>query len=59
LTGQAYGAIGEIDRAFALLDEAYANGADDRLTYLAVEPTMDMLRNDSRYDALMRRLGLQ
>jgi TolB-like protein/Flp pilus assembly protein TadD/DNA-binding XRE family transcriptional regulator len=49
--------LGATDEAFEWLDKAY----DERcgwLTYLNVEPRMDALRSDSRFNDLLRRLRL-
>ncbi len=51
-----HGALGEKDEAFAWLEKAYSN-RDFILTLLKVEPTFDPLRDDPRYDDLMRRVG--
>jgi TolB-like protein/Tfp pilus assembly protein PilF len=50
-------ALGDFDRAFALLDRA-CDDRDPALTSLAVEPRFDVLRPDARYDELVDRLGL-
>ena len=46
-----YAGLGEKDQAFAWLEKAY----DDRssyMVYLKVEPMLDRLRSDSRFDDL-------
>jgi serine/threonine-protein kinase len=51
-------AEGRVDEAFAILDRA----VDQRLTnilWLAVDPRVDPLRTDARFDALLRRIGLR
>ena len=53
---EVYWALGDRDRAIELLEQAYAAGVDDRLTYLKVLPTLDPLREDPRFQNLMRRL---
>lgn len=53
----AYGALGEIDRAFEYLGRAY----DDRaawMTWLESAPCFDSLRSDLRFDRMIQRLGL-
>ncbi len=50
-------ALGEIDRAFARLEDAVATRSG-WMAYLAVDPRLDPLRGDPRYAALERRLGL-
>ncbi len=53
-----YGELGELDRAFAYLDRAYAEHPANLLT-LSRDPTADSLRQDPRFDELMKKLGLQ
>jgi eukaryotic-like serine/threonine-protein kinase len=52
-----YVGLGERERAFELLEEAYAD-RDDRLVLLAVDGRLDALRSDERFADLMRRVGL-
>ena len=52
-----YAEAGEADRAFALLDEAYA-GRAPQLLHLVADPAFDGVRSDPRYDALLRRIGV-
>jgi TolB-like protein/DNA-binding winged helix-turn-helix (wHTH) protein len=52
-----YGALGNKDEAFRWLDKAYEQ-RDPGLMYLKVDPTMDPLRSDPRFRALVRRVGL-
>jgi tetratricopeptide (TPR) repeat protein len=52
----AYGALGEKDEAFRLLDQAY----EERSALLAVakiDPRLDPLRNDPRFQDLLRRMS--
>jgi len=58
LLAAVYGALGERDTAFDLLDKAYAE-RDSRLTTLKVEPIFDSLRSDPRFSALLRKIGLE
>jgi TolB-like protein/DNA-binding winged helix-turn-helix (wHTH) protein/Flp pilus assembly protein TadD len=51
-----YGALGDKDLAFAWLQRAYA-ARDPDLTYLLLDPFMDPLRSDARFDALVRQVG--
>jgi TolB-like protein/Flp pilus assembly protein TadD len=51
-----YAALGEIDLAFRWLDQAYSDRAPV-LMDLEVDPVLDPLRADARYDALVRRIG--
>jgi TolB-like protein/Flp pilus assembly protein TadD len=52
-----YGELGELDRAFDYLDRAYAEHPANLLT-LSRDPTADSLRQDPRFDELMKKLGL-
>jgi Flp pilus assembly protein TadD len=49
--------LGEVDAALGWLEKAYET-RDVRLTFLAVEPKWDAMRNDPRFRALLRRLAL-
>jgi len=49
--------LGDNDRAFEWLEGAYAR-REGRLIDLRVEPMLDGLRADPRYEALARRMGL-
>ncbi len=53
-----YGGLGELDRAFDYLDRAYAEHPANLLT-LSRDPAADPLRQDPRFDELMKKLGLQ
>jgi tetratricopeptide (TPR) repeat protein len=53
-----YTSLGQRERAFALLEEAYALH-DEQLQYLMVEPDFDPLRDDPRYGILLQRVGLR
>jgi TolB-like protein/Flp pilus assembly protein TadD len=48
---------GEVDQAFAWFEQAFEERCN-YLIYLAVEPTLDRLRADARFEDLMRRVGL-
>jgi len=48
--------LGDIDAAFELLDQAYADKAN-ALVYLNVEPFFDPLRADPRYAKLIKKMG--
>jgi hypothetical protein len=52
-----YAALGEKDRAFNWLEKAYEK-RDFFLPTLAVNPYMDPLRSDPRFQDLLRRIGL-
>jgi TolB-like protein/Tfp pilus assembly protein PilF len=52
-----YAGLGDKDEAFAWLEKAFA-ARDKGLTYLKVDPCLDPLRSDSRFQDLIRRVGL-
>jgi tetratricopeptide (TPR) repeat protein len=52
-----YTGLGDKDRAFEWLDKAYEARAFD-LQYLKVDPRFEGLRSDSRFQKLLRRMGL-
>ncbi|MGO8757469.1 MAG: TPR end-of-group domain-containing protein [Terracidiphilus sp.] len=52
-----YAGIGDKDSAFAWLEDAY-RAHDVGLVYLKVDPCLDPLRSDPRFDDLLRRVGL-
>ncbi|MCA1637579.1 MAG: protein kinase [Acidobacteria bacterium] len=52
-----YGALGDKEAAFASLEKAYAEH-DLQLQFLKVDPSFDPLRDDPRFQDLMRRIGL-
>ncbi len=51
-----YGALGMNDEAFAWLEKDM-KARTETVVWLKVDPQMDPLRSDPRYDALLRRLG--
>lgn len=53
----AYAGIADNNRAFARLERAREEGAF-RLTWLNVDPLLDPLRSDPRFDDLVRRVNL-
>jgi DNA-binding winged helix-turn-helix (wHTH) protein/TolB-like protein/tetratricopeptide (TPR) repeat protein len=53
-----YASLGEKDQAFVWLDKAY-DAHDFILVLLKVEPMFDNLRSDSRFTALVKRVGLE
>ncbi len=56
--GILYGALGELNEAFAWLDKAYEE-RDPELTYLKVPGRrFEPLRHDARFQQLVRRVGL-
>jgi TolB-like protein/Tfp pilus assembly protein PilF len=52
-----YAALGEKDKAFAELEKAFENH-DWELFRLKVDPLMDPLRDDPRFKAMLKRMGL-
>lgn len=52
-----YAGMGNKQEAFRWLEEAY-NAHDVGLVYLKVDPCLDPLRSDARFDDLLRRVGL-
>lgn len=52
-----YGALGDFDQAFSLLEKAYSE-RDNKLQYLKVAPAWDPLRSDPRFKALLKRMNL-
>jgi TolB-like protein len=52
-----YAGLGKKQEAFKWLDEAY-DAHDVGLLYLKIDPCLDPLRSDPRFDNLMRRVGL-
>jgi TolB-like protein len=52
-----YTGLGEKQEAFKWLEEAY-NAHDVGLVYLKIDPCLDPLRSDARFDDLLRRVGL-
>ena len=56
-TAVIYAGLGEKDRAFAWLERAYEERSNS-LDFLKVEPSLDPLRSDARFQDLIRRVGL-
>jgi tetratricopeptide (TPR) repeat protein len=54
---QVYIGLGDKDRAFAWLEKAYQERSYS-MAYLKVDPLVDPLRTDPRFDDLLRRIGL-
>jgi TolB-like protein/Flp pilus assembly protein TadD len=52
-----YAGLGEKQEAFSWLEAAY-NAHDVGLLYLKIDPCLDPLRSDARFDDLVRRVGL-
>ncbi len=55
VVAKAYLDLGEKDKAFAELNKAYENHVSS-LCWLKVEPQMDPLRSDPRYQELLRKM---
>lgn len=53
-----YAALGEKDRAFSWLEKAFAERANN-LVFLRVDPRLDSLRHDPRFDDFLTRIGLK
>ena len=53
-----YTALGEKDAAFHWLDKAVADRSGS-VRYLKIEPRLDPLRSDRRFDSLLVRVGLK
>jgi tetratricopeptide (TPR) repeat protein len=62
LTADAYAAVGDKERAFYWLEQAYERrdmiGSEPGLLFLKVNPMLDPLRSDPRFKDLVRRVGL-
>jgi tetratricopeptide (TPR) repeat protein len=54
--GFLYAGLGEKDRAFQALEEAY-KVHDKGLCYLKVDPNIEPLRSDPRYQDLLRKMN--
>ena len=52
-----YTALGDKDQAFAWLEKSYQDRSEHML-YLKVEPLVDSLRSDPRFESLLKRVGL-
>jgi hypothetical protein len=59
---QLYAGTGNKDRAFCWMEQAYKYrdniGGDFGLELVRLEPMLDPLRSDPRFEDLMRRVGL-
>jgi len=51
-------AMGDKDKAFELLESAYKE-RDPQITDLKVDPGLDVLRSDPRYEMMLKKIGLQ
>ncbi len=50
-------ALGNLDKAFELIEASYQE-REPGLVYLQVEPSLDLLRGDPRYGAMLAKMGL-
>jgi TolB-like protein len=55
--GMLFAGLGERDKAMEWLEKAFEERADG-LTWLNVEPMLDEVRSDPRFQSLIRRIGL-
>ncbi|MBK9106573.1 MAG: hypothetical protein IPL92_18945 [Saprospiraceae bacterium] len=55
--GQIFAALGNLDEAFKWLELAIAR-REEAMCNLKLDPKMDPLRDDPRFDALVRKIGL-
>ena len=55
--GQVFGDWGDADRAFEWLERSYAM-RDGGITYIAVDPAMEPLHNDPRWEPFLLSVGL-
>jgi TolB-like protein len=55
--GILFAALGEVDQALAWLEKAYEERADG-LTWLNVDPMLDGLKPNPRFQALIKKIGL-
>ena len=55
--GMLFAGLGDKDKAMTWLEKAYDDRADG-LTWLNVEPMLDEVRNDPRFQDLIRKIGL-
>ena len=53
----AYAGLGDKEQAFAWLEKAYEERRD-RIVWLNVDPLLEPLRSDPRFQDLVRRVGL-
>ncbi|MEP7341564.1 MAG: hypothetical protein ABI977_27785, partial [Acidobacteriota bacterium] len=56
-TATVYVGLGEEDRVFSLLEEAYSERCNN-LVFINVHPAFEKLRSDPRFISLTQRMGL-
>jgi len=59
LIATLYAALGDKDTAFKFLEKAYQEKSLDLSWYVKADLRVDSLRGDSRYESLLRRMGLK
>jgi len=52
-----YTGLGDYDKAFAWLEKAYKE-RNEMITWLGVNPEVDSLRSDPRFNTLLKRIGI-
>jgi TolB-like protein/DNA-binding winged helix-turn-helix (wHTH) protein/Tfp pilus assembly protein PilF len=57
MNGEIYVTLGEVDRAFKVMEREYQR-RDGGLILLNVDPRLDSLKSDPRYQQLSQRIGL-
>ncbi len=55
---QANASLGNIDSAFAWLEKSYQHH-EESLCSMKIDPKMDPLRNDRRFDEMLKKIGLE
>ncbi len=50
--------LGDKDKAFDWLEKGF-QGRSEHMLYLGLEPLVDPLRSDPRFDSLLKRVGLK
>jgi TolB-like protein/DNA-binding winged helix-turn-helix (wHTH) protein/Tfp pilus assembly protein PilF len=58
MVATVYAGLGNKDKAFELLDEAYRERCWDIAWQIRADPRIDNLRSDPRFQSLLRRVGL-
>jgi serine/threonine protein kinase/tetratricopeptide (TPR) repeat protein len=57
IIAMGYAAVGDLDKAFGSLERAY-QARSAGLMYLKIDPGYEPLRNDPRYEDLVKRIGV-
>jgi len=58
MIGAIYASLGDKDKAFEFLEKAFRERSPDVPSFLRVDPRMDGLRSDPRFQQLVHRVGL-